>query len=108
MQVASYTNVIANGGVLYRPYIVNEIKNCQSATKFEKFIINQDFIKKNNINLIQKGLRMVVTDNKGTATSLALFVDIAGKTGTSPNMIIMKKNMLGLRLMLLITIQRLQ
>lgn len=47
IQVNLYTQLIANGGVLYRPHILsNDIR-----------IIKKDFIQKNNINIVKDGMK---------------------------------------------------
>jgi len=47
LQVNSFTEVFANGGTLYRPHLLNK----------ESKIIKDDFIKKENIDLVRLGMR---------------------------------------------------
>ncbi|MBU2575685.1 penicillin-binding protein 2 [Patescibacteria group bacterium] len=83
LQVANFTAAVANGGTLYAPRIVDRIgRDYENARINELRILNENFIDKYNINVIQQGLRAAVT--YGTARSLsALSVDVAGKTGTA-------------------------
>jgi penicillin-binding protein 2 len=84
LQVASYTATVANGGKLFRPFIVKEIidnnKNIVQENKEE--IIREGFIKDDNIRLVKRGMRETVLS--GSAKSLSsLPYEIAGKTGTA-------------------------
>lgn len=84
LQVANYTAAIANGGTLYRPYLVAKVLNTDNSvvreTKPE--ILRDNFISSDNIRLVKEGMRQAVT--AGSARSLnALSVPVAGKTGTA-------------------------
>ena len=84
LQVANYTAFFANGGTLYQPYLLKQVKSVQGEliqeTQVE--IINQGFIQSGYIDLIRQGLRQTVTS--GSAKSLnALPISVAGKTGTA-------------------------
>ncbi|OJI06481.1 penicillin-binding protein 2 [bacterium CG10_46_32] len=83
LQVANFTAVIANGGTLYAPRIVDRIgRNYQSALPFTPVILENRVASPENIKIIQEGLRAAVT--YGTARSLlTLPVSVAGKTGTA-------------------------
>ncbi len=86
LQVAAYTSVFANGGILYSPYIVKTVldpeNNVISETKPQ--IINQNFISPENIKIINRGLREAVTSASGSARAMAyLPVSVAAKTGTA-------------------------
>lgn len=83
LQVNAYTNVIANGGILYQPTVVKEIINSQGDHEITlPKIIRRDFISSENINIIKEAMRETVIS--GSARSLsALPVMVAGKTGTA-------------------------
>lgn len=84
LQVANFTATVANGGKLYKPQIVRQIidVNGQVTRDFIPEVIRENFISKNNIDLVRQGMRKVVTS--GTARSLnSLSVPAAGKTGTA-------------------------
>lgn len=89
LQVAAYTAFIANGGTLYQPHLLKEIKSAGSSpldTQLDRpdFIIATDFIKAANIDIVRRGLRATVESSSGSARSLqALPVAVAGKTGTA-------------------------
>ncbi len=83
LQLANFTAVLANGGTLYAPRIVNRIKNNNGTEKIiDPKILNSNFISTDVMKIIREGMRMTITD--GTAQSLkTLPVETAGKTGTA-------------------------
>jgi len=84
LQVAAYTSVFANGGVLYQPHLVKELLNSRGETAkiIEPKIIRHDFIEADNIKLVRQGMRDCVT--YGSCVSLnSLPIASAGKTGTA-------------------------
>lgn len=83
IQLANYTAALANGGTLYKPRIVNRIKNNNGEIQyFQPEIIRSNFISQDVMNVVREGMRQTVTD--GTAQQLKdLPVAVAGKTGTS-------------------------
>ncbi len=82
LQVAMFTSVIANGGILYQPQLLKATTNGQNKEYLKHTINNQGFISKDNIKIVQEGLRMSVT--KGSCRYLlSLPIESAGKTGTA-------------------------
>ena len=84
VQVAAYTAVFANSGVLYQPHLVTELLNSQDETvkTIEPKILRYDFIEPKNIELVRQGMRDCVT--YGSCGSLDFLpVAVAGKTGTA-------------------------
>lgn len=84
MQIANGTASIANGGVLYHPNLVKQIRNPvnNKIIKQEKKILNKSFISNSNITIIQEGMRECVI--YGSCKKLSLLnLEIAGKTGTA-------------------------
>lgn len=83
IQVANFTATIANGGILYKPRLVERIgTDYATAQKMPSQIIRKNFIDPYNISLIQKGLRAAAI--YGSTRSLSdLPVEAAGKTGTA-------------------------
>jgi penicillin-binding protein 2 len=84
LQVTMWTAAVANGGTLYRPYVVNRVTdikgNIISQNKSE--VIRAGFIDPKNIEIVRQGMRQTVTD--GTARSMnTLPIAVAGKTGTA-------------------------
>ncbi len=84
LQVASYTAMIANGGTLFHPYLVKKIIDNESGKVeiVQPKIIKSNLAKKENIKIVQQGMRDAVL--YGSARALInLPVKVAGKTGTA-------------------------
>ena len=84
LQVAAYTSVFANGGTLYKPYLVKEVLDSENnlIKEIKPEIINEGFISPENITAINQGLRQAVTS--GSAVRLyELPITAAAKTGTA-------------------------
>lgn len=84
LQIAAYTAVIANGGKLFQPQVVDKIidANGNMVKDIEPKIIREDFIDLENIKWIQKGMRENVISGSGRALA-NLSIEVAGKTGTA-------------------------
>ena len=84
LQVAAWTAVFANGGTLYKPYVVKEILNSDNTviSEVDPQVLNQDFIAAENVAAVNRGLRQAVTS--GSAVRLStLPIAAAAKTGTA-------------------------
>jgi len=83
LQIANCAAAIANGGTLYQPRIVSQIKKSdgESINRGAK-AIREKIVSDSVIKIVQEGMRMTVTE--GTAAILNdLPVAVAGKTGTA-------------------------
>ena len=89
LQVARFMAAIANGGTLYRPQIVEEIKPVDGSPVLVFKPEAQGILGLNTANLtsLQEALFMVTNDSRGTARfNLRGFIEqykVAGKTGTA-------------------------
>ncbi|MDM8521494.1 penicillin-binding protein 2 [Anaerolineales bacterium HSG6] len=87
LQVVNSFAVIANGGTLYRPYLVKEILDDQGNVvgTHQPEVIRQLNIDPKFLGLIQQGLRGVIEDPAGTAYDEFDVPGIiaSGKTGTA-------------------------
>ena len=84
LQITRMMAVFANRGKLVTPYLLKSIDG-QDFSGSHRRILDLH-IKNKVIDNINKGLREVVSDEKGTASILAnLGVSVAGKTGTAQN-----------------------
>jgi penicillin-binding protein 2 len=80
MQVAKLISFFASGGYLIQPYLVERIEDLEIPLR-KKDLVNLD---QKNIEMVTKGMRRAVKDEKGTAHILeSLDLNIAGKTGTA-------------------------
>jgi penicillin-binding protein 2 len=84
IQMCRMMAVFANHGSLVTPYIIKAIDGVDVSANHRRIIPLR--IKETIIDNINKGLRAVVADEKGTAHVLSdLGVSVAGKTGTAQN-----------------------
>lgn len=84
LQVSMWIAAVANGGTLYKPYVVDAVldEQGQVAVKNKPEIIRTDFVDAKNIEIVREGMRDTVLT--GTARSLnTLPISVAGKTGTA-------------------------
>ncbi len=83
LQILTYYNAVANGGVMVKPKFVEKItKGRKVVQEIEAEVINSKICSKSTIEKVQKALEGVVTD--GTARNLRnADYKIAGKTGTA-------------------------
>lgn len=82
LQIAMMTSVVANGGKLYQPRVVDKIIDGEFATRSDVVVKNSNFISDKNIKIVQEGMRMAVTDGSCRGLSTLPF-ESAGKTGTA-------------------------
>ncbi len=83
LHVLSWTSAIANGGKLFRPFIVDHVESGGVLIKQKKpEMIGEITANEANIRVVQEGMREAVLS--GTATSLQrLPISSAAKTGTA-------------------------
>lgn len=84
LQIASYVSVIANGGKLFQPQVVDKIIDSDGNVieDISPKIIRENFIDGENLKWIQKGMRENVASGSGIALKDLPF-EVAGKTGTA-------------------------
>lgn len=85
LQLANYAAMIANGGIHYRPYLVQKIVDCEGSVKMiaEPEILHSLDVDKSNLEIIRQAMSMVTLPG-GTGARLADFpIRVAGKTGTA-------------------------
>jgi len=84
LQMAAVTSVVANGGTLYQPHLLNVFLDNEGKVvqKFDPKIIRENIVSKENLSEVAKGMRRTVT--VGTARLLqGVPVAVAAKTGTA-------------------------
>jgi len=82
LQAVILAAVFANRGYLVSPYIVKNVGGLDLSARRKKF--SPVAFKKTTFDIVDSGLREVVSDDKGTANAMAaLPVKVAGKTGTA-------------------------
>ena len=89
LQAAVMISAVGNGGSLFRPMLVSKFTSPDGVTteSTNPEVVGKLPIKPETLKVIQKAMRLVVTDEKGTAmVALAgIQVPIFGKTGTAEN-----------------------
>jgi penicillin-binding protein 2 len=86
LQMAVLTSAIANGGIRYRPIILNKEVTAEGeiVNRFEKQRMGKMPVSRYHMELIRRGLWEVVNGKRGTARVARLKgFEICGKTGTA-------------------------
>ena len=82
LQIARSVSVVANGGRLVKPFIVEKIEDI----KLEHENSKELGLSKNTMRVVKEGLRQVVNEPRGTGLyARSKDVVISGKTGTAQN-----------------------
>ena len=82
LQIASMTSTFANGGVLYRPQVVDSYTAQDKFHDVAPHIISEKVASDGAIEIVRSGLREAVLDGSARRLSL-LNVSSAGKTGSA-------------------------
>ena len=82
LQIVRMVSVIANGGVLYRPYVVKTIEDSKGTVLSETMPHGERVISAGTAAKLQDMLEVVVTEGTATAGKLEGYT-AAGKTGTA-------------------------
>jgi len=79
-------NTLINGGNIMRPYLLDRIEDNNQRMIFQNKpqVIQDNFLKPENLKIIKDGMRETVTSSLGTAYSLAnLPFSVGGKSGSA-------------------------
>ena len=84
LQMALATGAVANGGTLWQPHLLREMRNPSENRVLEKFKARGQSvgIERRYIEQVRNGMRAVVTRGTGKGITLPN-VEIAGKTGSA-------------------------
>jgi len=89
LQIANATSAIANGGKLFRPYVVSEVldgqgKKVENSLSGSK-VVSQNIFSDNSLRIVREGMRQTVL-NGGSAYGVFgqdFPIEVAAKTGTA-------------------------
>jgi cell division protein FtsI/penicillin-binding protein 2 len=82
LQIVNLTAMVANGGTLYRPYVVKEVRDSQGVLVSSTEPTGRRVMSEKSARQMQDMLEKVVTDGTATAAKLDGY-RAAGKTGTA-------------------------
>ncbi|MCL2766814.1 MAG: penicillin-binding transpeptidase domain-containing protein, partial [Peptococcaceae bacterium] len=86
LELANYVAAIANGGTVYRPYLVDKIVDPTGQVVRERgpIILNQADVSPSTLEIVRKGMFQVTQPPDGTAISHFVNMPrVAAKTGTA-------------------------
>jgi len=86
IQMASMVSAIANGGILYRPHVVQRVEDIDGNTieEYPSTVLRRVSVSEKTLELIREALRGVVADPKGTGKACRIKdIPVCGKTGTA-------------------------
>lgn len=85
LQLNTLTNLIANKGTIYKPYIVKEIRSAKNGdilySRTREALVESN-IARENFDILQKAMRNVVTDGTAKWGGAVFSTKMAGKTST--------------------------
>ncbi len=85
LQIANVAATIANGGTVYKPFVVQKITqaNGKESTK-QPTILAKDIASDESFQIVREGMRMSVNGPRGVVSSLKYVpIKVAAKTGTA-------------------------
>ncbi len=86
LQLATALSVIANGGTLYKPYMVKEVvdENGKTVKTIQPKVSRSGIVDPQYLELVRKGMRQTMESGTGCcSTNREVPVPVAGKTGTA-------------------------
>lgn len=85
LQLANYTAMLANGGVRWKPYLVEKITSPDGKVlqEFKPTKVDELAIKPEVFKIIQEGMRLVAASGTAVGTFRNFPVPVAAKTGTA-------------------------
>ena len=86
LQLANVLAMIINQVMVYRPYVLKEIRDPQTRsviTQPQSEVLRQTGGSNESFRMVQRALRSVVTEGTAKPILTTKVVDIAGKTGTA-------------------------
>lgn len=87
LQVANMFSAIANGGILYKPGVIQKIvsEDGRMVYTFEKQVLGEISLSDTTLWIIREGLERAVREGTARYPFMGAKVEVAGKTGTAEN-----------------------
>ena len=83
LQIASSLSAVVNGGLLYKPYLVDRIEGASNTgTLYFPDILAQNIAQQESLGIVKQGMRQAVLEGSSRLLQ-AVPVQVAGKTGTA-------------------------
>lgn len=85
LQLANFTATFANGGTLYQPHLVKNVKRTDNTEIFTSSVnkLSQFKISKTTFNTVLKGLKDVTETGTASSVFRGYKINVAGKTGSA-------------------------
>ncbi len=85
IQIANMVAMVANEGIVYKPYVLREIRDPETGDiveRTEREILLQSSIDRKTLRAVQRAMRLVITEGTARYVLTTQAVEAAGKTGT--------------------------
>jgi len=86
LQMANMVAMVANAGVVYKPYVLKETRNPQTGTVVTAIapeVMHTSAVSKETFRTVQEAMRGVITVGTAAPVITTRAVEVAGKTGTA-------------------------
>jgi penicillin-binding protein 2 len=86
LQMADMVALIANGGKVYRPHVLLQVRDATSGAVLERTtpeLLHVSAVRRETFQTVQQAMRKVITEGTANVVITTKAVEVAGKTGTA-------------------------